>query len=524
VNSATNETTKPRSLAPLVPTNGAPFFAYLIFLFLVIRPLLLLGDGGTCRHVLTGQYVLHNHTIPSTNYVFAINPSAPWLTHELLSDLILGGAQDLLGLNGVVLIAALAIALVLTWTYQFARVRGLGVISGLLLLIIVMTATSIHWSARAHVFSYVPFLIVYFILFVAELPAKLRYPLLVVTMSAWSNLHGSFVIGLMMIICKLFGDVVSIVISRTTKDADATFLSTATNALKTHALDLVAAFVGISLNLRGLGFLKYVLDYASNPIIRFNSQESRSIDLLAGLPIYAFLALMLIAVFVWTHSRKIPKPAEVLVTVALFVGGLYSMRIMPYFSLIALPVIAGSWPSLKQRILAQIDRSGSKLLKPFAILFSLEEKLDTQESTTISTYLRAYVLFVVGIALWLFIPYFKINDYDPERLPVEATTWLINKKVEGLGFNPDNWGDYLYWRREKPVFIDDKGDFYSPDFDKEYIAIYTGAAGWRDVLDKYKIDWLLLPNALPLVPVLKSDPAWTSGYQDGLVSIFLRRN
>jgi len=508
--SSESNSTKPRSLAPLIPTNGAPFLAYLIFLFLGIKPLLLLGDGGTCRHVLTGQYVLHNHVIPTSNYVFAINPNAPWLTHELLSDLILGGAQDLFGLNGVVLVAALAIGLVLTWSYQFGRVRGIGVISGLLLLILAMTTTSIHWSARAHVFSYVPFMILYFILFVSDLPAKLRYPLLMATMCTWSNLHGSFVLGLFMILCALLGDVISVFQSKT-KDVG-------TSALRSHGLDLVVAVLGASLNVRGLGFFKYVYDYANNPVIRFNSEESRSLDVTIGLPIYAFLLLMLIAVSVWTYTRKLPKPPELLLTLALFFGGIYSMRIVPYFALIAMPVIATSWSSLKERLLVHADR-----IKPLAKFLSLEEKLNPQESTDFKTYQRAYILFAAAVILWLYVPMFKVHDYDPARLPVDATTWLANKNLAGLGFNPDNWGDYLYLRRQKPVFIDDKGDFYSADFDKEYVTVYTGAEGWQKVVDKYKIDWLMLPNALPLVTLLKNDPSWSSDYRDGLVTILVRR-
>jgi len=313
VNSPTNESTTPTTLAALVPTNGAPFLAYLIFLFLGIRPLLLLGDGGTCRHVITGQYILHNHVIPTTNYIFAIDPKAPWLTHELLSDLILGGAQDLFGLNGVVLVAAISIGLVLTWSYQFARLRGMGVISGLLLLILAMTATSIHWSARAHVFSYVTFLVVYYILFLSNLPAKLRYPLLFATMIVWANLHGSFVIGLAMIVFALLGDTISLFLSKTKSTAG-------TDAFKVHGLDLLVAILGSALNVRGLGFLKYVFDYASSPIIRFNSQESRSLDLTIGLPVYAFLLLMVITLMVWAYSRKLPKPAE------LIIGSAFSRR------------------------------------------------------------------------------------------------------------------------------------------------------------------------------------------------------
>jgi hypothetical protein len=92
--------TPKRSLHLLVPTGGAIFFAYMLFLFLACRPLLLLGDGGTCRHIVTGQWIFQHLAIPTTNYIFALAPNAPWTTHELLADLLLAGSNQLFGLNG----------------------------------------------------------------------------------------------------------------------------------------------------------------------------------------------------------------------------------------------------------------------------------------------------------------------------------------------------------------------------------------------------------------------------------------
>jgi len=519
---ATTESKAPQNLLPLVPTNGVAFFAYLLFLFLVIRPVLLLGDGGTCRHAMTGEYILKHHVIPTTNYVFAIDPNSPWLTHELLTDLILGAAQNLLGLNGIVLIAAMAISLVLTWSYQFARLRGLGTISGLLLLIIVMAATSIHWSARAHVFSYVPFMIVYFILFVADLQPRIRYSLLGLTMCIWANLHGSFVIGLMMILAKLLVVTASLLFR-------AAYSTTHKEQLKSCLLDLVCAIAGASINIRGLNFLQYVAAYASNPLIALHSQESRSIDFSVGLPVYAFLLLFLFVVMVWIYSKSPPDFSEFLVTLALFFGSLYAMRLVPYFALISLPVMGKSWLNLRRLTLelgapASLPafHSESKHFEPIASFLATEERVDAQESTRFRSHVFTYAICLVGVVVWTVVPYFKINDYDPERLPVDAATWLIKQDIQGLGFNPDNWGDYLYWRRQKPVFIDDKGDFYSPDFVDKYSEIYTGSVGWRKVADQYKLNWLLLPNALPLVPILSHDPEWKGVYQDKLVILFLR--
>ena len=68
----------------------AAFFALLCLLFLFfMRPYLMLGDGATARHIATGNYMFGHLKIPTTNYVWALNPDAPWTTHELIGDLLL---------------------------------------------------------------------------------------------------------------------------------------------------------------------------------------------------------------------------------------------------------------------------------------------------------------------------------------------------------------------------------------------------------------------------------------------------
>ncbi len=475
---------------------------------------MLIGDGGTCRHIITGQYILTHHAIPTTNYVFALAPNSPWLTHELLSDLILGLTMNLFGVNGVVLIGALAIGLVLTWSYQFARLRGLGTISGLLLLILAMTAMTIHWSARAHVFSYVPFMIVYYIEFVAKLRRSLRWPLLALTMCVWANLHGSFIIGLFMISCRLAEDLVLLIFKPEVDPHEQK------DNLKLHLVDLLVAFIGAACNIRGFNFLLYVASYATNPVIKLHNDESRALDFSVGVPIYAFLLLFALVSAVCALLRKRPTPAEIIFGVSMFLGSLYAMRLVPYFSLIALPLIAPGWSSLQSSNIQARESGQPKLISRF---MNTESRINSQESTRWQAHLPVYLLSAAQIAVWLWLPIFKLNDFDPQRLPVDATTWMSKAKLPGLGFNPDNWGDYLYWRLQKPVFIDDKGDFYSPEFVDQYVKIFVGAKDWQQVADRYKLNWLLLPNALPLVSILsQQQPQWKLSYRDSLVSVFLR--
>ena len=477
----------------LIPTNGVAFFAYLLFLFFICKPYLLLGDGGTLRHVLTGQYVFKNHAVPLTNYVSAIDPKAPWLTHELLSDLILGGAQQWLGVNGVALVGAIAIALCLTWSYQFARYKGLGMVSGLLALIVAMLTMSLHWSARAHVFSYVPFLLMYFILFTDLLSQRSKIISTIFVMALWANLHGSFVLGLFMIALKAIGVLID-----------------QSESIKPTLLIFVTAFLGACLNIRGFEFLNYVASYAGSKHIHLYNAESHSLDFLtAGYPAIAFILLMIIIAVLWTWSKTLPKFAEAVLTIALFLGGIYSMRLIPYFALIALPAMAPSWRALSERYQN----------KKF---FALEKKMDGQESKSPKDYWKIYALTLVLIIAWLTLPFLKLTDYDPERLPVKAMDWLEKNPQTGLGLNMDNWGDYMYWRTGKPVFIDEKGDFYSDEFTEKYITIYTAQGPWKKTLDEYKLNWVIMPNWLPITTLLQQDPNWHKVYGDETATIVAR--
>jgi hypothetical protein len=151
-----------------LPDRGAWFFIYLLFGMFFLRPQMLLWDGGTCRHVINGVMMLTDHKIPSTNYASAIFPNSECVTRSWLGDLISGFFYQTAELTGVVFICSFVIALGLTWTYQMGRARGFGLGSGMGMLSIVMATVGMHWCARSHVYSYLPFLVMYYVLFMSN--------------------------------------------------------------------------------------------------------------------------------------------------------------------------------------------------------------------------------------------------------------------------------------------------------------------------------------------------------------------
>ena len=116
------------------------------------------------------------------------------------------------------------------------------------------------------------------------------------------------------------------------------------------------------------------------------------------------------------------------------------------------------------------------------------------------------------------------NTFDPSRFPVRAVDWLSVHPQSGNVFNEFTWGGYILFRLwpEQRVFIDGQTDFYGVELVKDYLTLLNARTGWETLLEKYRIDWALLPRDAPLVGMLEQNPQWKVLYEDG-VSTLIRR-
>lgn len=570
-----SEQTETKSNNPYWPSIGGLVFLFLLALFFFARPLLLLGDGGSCRHYLNGLYVIQNHSIPTTTYMSAVEPNAPWVTHELLCDLIFGIPFQQLGLNWIVFTCALAIALSFTWSYQMARLRGASSILALTTLVLAIEACTVHWSARPHIFTYLLFLATYYETFIANRTFAKRAIILSFLMFLWGNLHGSFPLGMLMIAARALGDFFlslsrnlapeetedltgatgnigatdstgstgSICSSDSTESASGIGLAGSTESagekssrvstgfagepraasasaaiwkLKESAILFLCTIVAACINVRGASFLTYVIGYLTSPKIQAHSDEWRSIDFAFAAPVWSYLLLFCLLALFWTYAKNKPRLGEFGYVLFLFCISLYAMRLVPYFALAALPAMATQAGEICQQ---------ASLLR-FPLLGKLLQS-DQKASIGEFSLLKAAPVFTIGgIILSLFflsLPNMRIKDFDPERLPVSAVNFMKEHDIKGLGYIKDNWGSYLYWKLNIPIFIDDKTDFYSQKLIDDYTNIYVTNPGWQKVFDSYKFKFVLIPRGLPLEFALKDKGSgWHKSFEDSTAILFTR--
>ena len=140
-------------------------------------------------------------------------------------------------------------------------------------------------------------------------------------------------------------------------------------------------------------------------------------------------------------------------------------------------------------------------------------------------WLNAALIVVILIGVVWRLPSQKFLMRDTVRkYPVQALSYLQQFHPEGRVFNDCLWGGYLIWNvRDIPVFIDSRIDIY------EYngvFADYLDALGDKntlEVLNKYQIRYVLFSKDSAVAYLLINNSGWKVRYEDE-TTVLLERN
>jgi hypothetical protein len=101
---------------------------------------------------------------------------------------------------------------------------------------------------------------------------------------------------------------------------------------------------------------------------------------------------------------------------------------------------------------------------------------------------------------------------------------MQGQHIQGRLFNQYGWGGYLEWYApEYKTFIDGRADIflYNGVFQDFFAA--TALSHSEEILDKYNIQYVLLPPKEPLTYFLQHSSSWHTIYSDS-VAVLLQRN
>jgi hypothetical protein len=110
--------------------------------------------------------------------------------------------------------------------------------------------------------------------------------------------------------------------------------------------------------------------------------------------------------------------------------------------------------------------------------------------------------------------------------PQDAVELLREGMWPGRIYNDYIWGGYLIWELhpKRPVFIDGRAEVYYPTkaFDDEML-IHRVAPGWKEALDKRRVDVVLTAAKDDLARALAAAPEWKLAFTGGVEVVYVRK-
>ena len=507
---------KPNPFFRLMPSlTDIAFLMPVVFLFTRMQGVRsLLGDGDTGWHIRTGEWIMAHHQVPYTDMFSFSKPGEPWFAWEWLWDLGAAWIHQRWGLGGVVLISFFIICITFALLYRLIARRSQNVLVAIGLTVLSAAGSTVHWLARPHLVTML-FTVIYLSILqrVQEGRKKLLWllPLLAVL---WTNLHGGFVFGIVILGLVGAGELAGAVLAATSEErwkavrASVPYLATALGCL---AASLVNPYT--------YHLHQHIWEYARDPkqatfIVEFQGANFQK----PGAEFFEMMLALGFGASIWYLVRK--RYSEALLLAAWAHVALLVIRNIPIFMIVAAPLTATAvvdWLGSLSR--AQV---AGWIRKAAALVHAASEEIGPIDRLWRVHALPAVMLLFFGLAMATPGVGLTLKPaYDAKTYPEGALAALQNPSLRI--FSDDEWGDYLVYKRWPlggKVFWDGRSDFYGGENVEKWLNVLDVKYDWQETLDQYGIDTILLAPGRPLATMVKSSSRWRVVYDDGVAIVF----
>jgi hypothetical protein len=447
-------------------------------------------DPDVWWHIKIGQDLLRTHHWPTTDpYSFTV-AGTPWIAYEWLGDLAIGfvGKFGLQALDALLILLGGAIA---TALYYYASLCAKNSKAGFASATIVSIFAVENFNLRPQMFGFLFLVIALIVLehFRQGRPKALWIlpPLFLI----WINAHGSWIIGLSVILVTLAAGLCN-------------FSVGSVEGVRWTEKQR------IQLELALLGSLAVI------PLTPYGTQQVT----------YPFLTALSIPLGVGNVTEWLPMPFNAFwgkLFLAVVVGA-FVLQTLYHFKFRLQQWILG----IGGVVMACLHVRFVLLFAPFfspilAIMLApwLDRYHREKDKFVLNAVLMAGAVFAM---VWYFPTRSKLEHVVETQFPVRAVNFLHSHQLEGPLFNNYAYGGYLIGNLpEHKVFIDGREDLY--EFEGvmgDYLQVVNFRPAAFSVLKFYGIRMLLLQQDEPLAVVLTEHPGWKRIYKDDESVIFVR--
>jgi hypothetical protein len=330
----------------------------------------------------------------------------------------------------------------------------------------------------------------------------------------WTNLHGGFVAGIVMVGAYGCGELLRFALSSDREAGRAA----GHQALRYFACAF-ACLAASLVNPYTFHLHQHVIAYLRDPYESQHIMEFLSISFHHPIAIF-FEGMLLLGAGAAFRSFKEGSYTEGILLLVWAHGALLATRNIPLFMIAAAPPVAAMIYDWLDRA-PQFNVAGW-LRVAFARFNGVAA--DMTETEDIGRWHLISGAGVLLVATLLFSPHppkkFR-PEFDPKSYPASAVSAIASDPAARV-FTYDQWGDYLIYRLypRTRVFIDGRTDFYGSDFEQKCVDALNVKYGWVETLAKFGVNTILLPPSTPLTGALKESSRWRLVYDDGVALVF----
>ncbi len=438
-------------------------------------------------HVRLGEQLLHG-SFPRTDLFTFSAPGAAWTDQQWLAQAILALAHRAGGWNTVLVLKVGLIGVTFVLVFAACRASGASVRASGGLTVVSYLLSSQNLGMRPQLFAVPLFAAMVWISRTRrEHPGRQwAIPVLV---ALWANLHGSFVLGPLLVGLDWLED-------RRDRSPGSN------RTLAVGLVSLLATFVGPF----GWRVWTYTAEISANPTItRLVSEwEPTTIRSLTGAGLFA--SVVVVGWLLARRTEPVPWPT-LLRLLVLLVLALPAIRGVVWWALAAPVTVAGLLRPRPAPAAGEPDaRRGSPLVNRVMALALL-------------------AALVVALPWWRSAPPGEgpgVLDQAPEGLAVAAAR--VTAPGDHLWVD-QVWGSWFEYRLpDRPVFVDSRIELYPQRVWTDYLDVANGREGWQAVVDRWGVDVMVLSpgQSGALVDRIVHDPGWQQVYRDDDGSVYVR--
>jgi len=322
-------------------------------------------------------------------------------------------------------------------------------------------------------------------------------------MLLWVNLHGAWIVGLLLLISSLF---ISIFENRSNRINNL--------SLVPYAVSIFTTFLTTLINPIGIGVYRYIGVMGQSQFSQSYVSEWQAPSI--NQPItWAFFVLLLLLLFSLAYSRRFPSIHDFGISIIFLSLAFKYIRMIPFFVIVVSLVVSQG-----------INEIDWRSLLPYRMLLS---KANTKVRGNVklnNTILSTLIVLSFVSTPMLRLPLTGVDEASlaSDYFPIKALDFLSSKvKPDTRVYNLAEWGGYITWRMypEISVFVDGRVELYPEIVWDDYLKIYLANENWEEILREYDVDYLILSKSRQqtLISALEKNQ-WNCIYEDSNTAVF----